>query len=235
MTAKNHLPIGIVAKWVAALATALVAAAANGADGPAIGGRAGTLGIGPEVTFGLGETVHLRAGIFAGDYDDTITERGIDYDGDLELRNGTVLFDWYPGGGVFRLTGGAALNDSELVGTAPLEDLLRREIPGLPPVTFDLGTLRGTTTVDPVGPYVGVGFGNPFRGGRWGFTLDLGIVHHGEPEVDLVAETQVPIGIIPGGQAALDEALAEEEAALQEEVEDYRYLPVVAFGITFSF
>jgi hypothetical protein len=122
-----------------------------------------------------------------------------------------------------------------LVGTAPLEDLLRREIPTLPPLTFDLGTLRGTATVDPVGPYVGLGFGNPFQGGRWGFTLDLGVVDYGEPDIDLVAVTQIPIGLIPGGQAALDRALDEEEEALQDEVDGYRYLPVISLGFTYSF
>jgi hypothetical protein len=222
---------------IAALAflSALLAAAPSGADGLSIGGRAGTLGFGPEATFGVAETVHLRGGVFAGAYDDSLTERGIDYDADLELRHVTALVDWYPGGGFFRLSAGAAWNDSDLVGTAPLEDLLRREIPNLPPLSFDLGTLRGTATVDPVGPYVGVGFGNPFNGGRWGFTLDLGVVDYGEPDIDLVAVTQIPISLIPGGQAALDAALAEEEAALQDEVDGYRYLPVVSLGLTYSF
>ena len=234
MKRSNPSPVPIL---LALSTIALLAAAASGADGPAIGGRAGTLGIGPELTLGLGSasTVHLRLGIFAGDYQDTITERGIDYDGDLELRHGTALVDWYPGGGSFRLSAGAAWNDDELVGTAPLEDLVRREIPNLPPLGFDLGTLQGTGTIDSVGPYVGIGFGNPFNGGRWGFTLDLGVADFGEPDIDLVAITDIPIGLIPGGQGALDAALEEEEAALQDEVEGYRYLPVISFGVTYLF
>ena len=233
MKPSNRHPSTLIV--AAAFLSALVAGAASGADGPAIGGRAGTLGFGPEVTFGLAETIHLRAGIFAGAYDDTITTRDVDYDADLDLRHVTALFDWYPGGGAFRLSAGAAWNDSELVGRAPLEDLLRREVPNLPPLGFDLGTLRGTATVDPVGPYVGIGFGNPFNGGRWGFTVDLGVVDYGEPDVDLEAVTQFPISQIPGGQAALNRALDEEEGALQDEVDGYRYLPVISLGLTYSF
>lgn len=225
--------VGVLFCAVAAL---LFATAASAADGPAVGLRAGTLGIGPEVTFGFRPAVHLRLGLFAGDRSEDTTQRGIDYDADVELRNLTVLLDWHPGGGGFRLSAGAAWNDSEVVGTAPLEDLLRREVPNLPPtLPFDIGTLHGTATVNEIGPYFGVGFGNPFRGGRWGFTVDLGVVYQGEPDVDLVAQTGVPIGIIPGGQEALDLALRAEESALEDEIDGYVYLPVFSIGFTYSF
>jgi hypothetical protein len=223
-----------------ALLAALVAAVVFGAlpvhaDGVALGVRGGSLGIGPELTFGLGERVHLRVAATALDHGDEYTETGIDYDADLELRNGSVLLDWYPGAGSFRLSAGAVWNDTELIATAPLEELLRREIPTLPPLDFDLGTLRGTADIDPVGPYLGIGWGHPFAGGRWGFTFDLGAAYHGEPEVTLVADTSIPIGLIPGGQARLDQELAEEEQSLQEEVDGHRYLPVVSIGFTYSF
>jgi hypothetical protein len=205
------------------------------AENVALGARGGSLGIGPELTFRLGDEVHLRVGALALDHGDEYSETGIDYDADLELRNGSVLLDWYPGEGSFRLSAGAVWNDTELIATAPLEELLRREVPTLPPLDFDLGTLRGTVEVDPVGPYLGIGWGNPFDGGRWGFTFDLGAVYHGEPEVTLVADTLIPIGLIPGGQARLDQELAAEEAELQDEVDGYRYLPVVSIGFTYSF
>jgi hypothetical protein len=215
---------------------ALLLATAASAEGPAIGLRGGTLGIGPEVTFGFTKAVHLRLGAFVGEHGEEVTQRGIDYDADVELRNLPVLLDWHPGGGGFRLSAGAVWNDSEVVGKAPLEDLLRREIPNLPlNLPFDIGTLRGTATVAEIGPYLGVGFGNPFRGGRWGFTLDVGAVYQGEPDVDLVAQTGLPIGIIPGGQAALERALREEEAALEDEIDSYVYLPVISIGFTYSF
>jgi hypothetical protein len=169
-------------RWCAVVAAFLVAAVARGAEGTAIGGRAG-----------------------------------------------------YPTRSVFRVSAGAAVNDSELVGSAPLEDFLRREIPGLPPISFDLGTLHGTATVSPLAPYLGLGFGNPFRGGRWGFALDLGLVYQGEPDVELEADLPFPIGIIPGGQARLDQAIAEEEAALEEEAEDYTWFPVFSIGFTYAF
>ncbi|HVR29395.1 MAG TPA: hypothetical protein VMS86_07645, partial [Thermoanaerobaculia bacterium] len=186
-------------------------------------------------TFRLGQSVHLRAAVAALDHGETYDETGIDYDADLELRHGAVLLDWHPGGRGFRLTAGGVWNDNEVVATAPIEELLRREIPNLPPLTFDAGTLRGTVTVDSVGPYLGFGFGNPFAGGRWGIALDLGAVYHGTPGVTLVADTMIPIELIPGGQEALDRELAEEEQELQAEVEDYRFLPVVSLSISFRF
>src|SRR5688572_29670234 len=68
----------------------------------AAGMRAGTLGFGPEVVFGVSPQVHVRAvgGIFS--YDTTYDATGIEYDGTFELRNALLLVDWHPGGGGFR-------------------------------------------------------------------------------------------------------------------------------------
>lgn len=200
----------------------------------AVGARAGTLGIGPEVVFGLSPQVHARllGGIYS--YDTTYDATGIEYDGTFELRNALLLLDWHPGGGGFRFSAGGGWNDNRLKVSAPLEEFARREIPNLPPLPAGLGELRGTARGDTLVPYVGLGWSRPFSGGRFGMSFDLGAVHLGEPEVDLGIDSPLLAGVPPAARQLLDAAAEEEERRLEAELSDYQYLPVVSFGFTFK-
>jgi hypothetical protein len=130
---------------------------------------------------------------------------------------------------------GGGWNGTEAEVSTPLEGLLRREIPELPPVGVDLGSAVGTAAGDELVPAVLLGWGNPFRGGRWGVSFEVGVLYQGEPEVELEARTPLPVGLVPGGQERLDQLIEEEEAALEEELDDYTVVPVVAFAVTWRF
>lgn len=218
---------------VAALLLLAGAPAATGAE-VAIGVRAGTLGLGPEVVFGLSPQAHLRLVGGAFSYDTTYDATGIDYDGTFELRNALLLLDWHPGGGGFRFTAGGGWNDNRLEVSAPIEEFARREIPNLPPLPAGLGHLRGSAQGDTLVPYLGLGWSRPFSGGRVGMNFDLGAVYLGEPEVDLRVESPLLVGLPPAARQLLDAAAAVEEQRLEAELADYRYLPVVSLGFTFK-
>ena len=64
-------------------------------------------------------------------------------------------------------------------------------------------------------------------------SFDVGALYHGEPEVDLRADLAGGITLPPAGQQILDALAAEEARRLEEELADYTFLPVVAFGITY--
>lgn len=202
----------------------------------AFGVRAGTPGVGIELTTGLTSTLHLRLAATAWDQDVTVETDAVRYDGDVELRNALALLDVHPGGGGFRLTVGAALNDNGLVATAPLLDLAAGELPpGLPP-DLDLGRLVGRAEVDAVAPYAGIGFGNPLGGdGGWSFACDLGAIYLGSPDVTLDLETPLPIELVPGAEDVIESFLEAEEAALEDEIGDYDLFPVLSFSLSYRF
>jgi hypothetical protein len=221
---------------MAMVAVAVLAAVGAARAEVAVGVKAGTLGLGAEVTFDLGQRVALRGGVAAYEEDLTYTASEIEYEGDLEVKDATLLLDFYPAGGGFRLTVGAAWNDHRLEGRAPLRALLTQS-GVLPPGTLlpvDLGTLRGEATVDPLGPYAGIGFGRATRGGRFGLSLDLGVVYHGDPQVELEADSAI-LALFPQLQPLVDAALAQETAELEREAEDYPYYPVVSFTLSYRF
>ena len=221
----------------AAAAFALLSAAPAAAADFAVGLRAGTAGYGPELSVGLSRQVVTRlAGGFLG-YDTTYDETGVRYDGELELRNALLTLDWHPGGGGFRVSVGGAWNDNQLVVTAPLRELVREERPEILPLlpAGDLGRAHGTAAGDSFAPYAGLGWGTPSGDGGWGFSFDVGAMYHGEPEVDLRADLAPGLTLPPLGRQALDLLAAQEAAELEAELADYRYLPVLALGLTYRF
>jgi hypothetical protein len=214
---------------VLALVTS-VAAPAAAQGGFAIGVRAGTTGIGPELACGL--TPHLDARLASGyySYDDTYDATGVHYDGTFDLRNAMLLLDWHPGGGGFRLTAGAGWNGNRLQVQAPISELVRRYRPDLPSLPVELGSVHGEATGQTLAPYAGLGWGRPLGGsGRWSFSVDLGALYLGSPQVDL--ETRLAFQVPPAAQQILDLAVADEERRLEDELDQYRYLPVLSFGL----
>src|SRR4051794_30641752 len=81
-----------------------------------ITGKAGTLGLGAELTVGLGRQVNGRIGVNAFNYSERGEASRIEYKADAELRSATALLDWQPGGGAFRLTGGLVWNGTQVSG-----------------------------------------------------------------------------------------------------------------------
>jgi hypothetical protein len=214
----------------------LIALPASAADW-AVGGRLGTLGLGVEVTAGMGPQVDLRVGAHGGSYDDRRVADDIEYDATAEVRAGTALLDWHPGGGGFRLSGGAVFNGNEVEGESLPPASGFYEIGDVQVPAALLGTLRGQVEWDSVAPYAGLGFGNPFGGdGGWSFGLDLGVIFQGEPQVTLtpIFAPGSPLDN-PVGRALLRTQLDEEERNLEAEFADFDLYPVVSFGVSYRF
>src|ERR1044072_1671527 len=63
---------------------------------------AGTLGIGPEVSYRLSERLGVRGNVTFLSISRDIESDDITYDGKLKLQSGGVMLDVYPFGGGFR-------------------------------------------------------------------------------------------------------------------------------------
>lgn len=202
----------------------------------AVGLRAGTAGVGLDLVGRLSDRAHVRLAAGTVGFDGTISTPDVDYDAEADLSTALLLLDWYPGAGAFRLSAGAGWNGTEVEVTAPLEQLLADEIPPdvlalLPPLGSAVGTAQGEELV----PVLLLGWGNPFRGGRWNLSFEIGAFYQGEPEVDLGVRTGLPVDQLPGGPETLATLIEEEERELERELEDYTVLPVVSLSLTYSF
>lgn len=206
---------------VLALFASSVAAAAG------LGGlKASSPGIGLEVSSGVLEPFGRRAWITATRHE--VEEAGVRYDDSFRYGTGFLLADWHPGGTGFRLSGGLAYNHQ------------RTEISGRPSgSTIGIG---GSYPTAPFGsfddrmryakpsPYLGMGWGiAPSRKSGLYFSADLGVMYQ-RPGASFIgsckALTPAACGLSPD---------LREESDYRNGSEDFRFFPVVSFGVGLRF
>jgi len=208
-----------------------------------VGVKAGTTGVGVDISFALTRTINARLSLTSYDFDsrsetveidDADNRATIDADLAIDFGANALLFDWYVFDGTFHLTTGIVQNNTEFDLTGQLSDAT---------VVFDGTTynvlndfsdptMSGTVKLsDSFEPYMGVGWGRK-AGAYSGFSLsfELGIMFI-SPEINLKAPTHVD----PNLQAQLDEDVKEAEDAALDEISDFEIWPVVSLGLNYAF
>ncbi len=226
--------------WIAMVMAVALAAPCHGEDamggalqGWEVSARASTLGAGVEVRKAFGSQLAVR-GLVSG-YGYSLEEEysDVEYEGDLDLRSGGVLFDWHPGGYWFRVSAGLLLNGNEL-------DLDAEPVGG----TFEfndveysaaqVGSATGKAEFDDIAPYLGFGFARaPDAGRGLSVSMDIGVLFQGAPSFDL----QVNCGMaVPAETCAQIRHDADaERAQFEDDADDFEYYPVIAVGLGYRF
>ncbi|NQU39702.1 MAG: hypothetical protein HQ523_07095 [Lentisphaerae bacterium] len=225
--------IGVLIVWACA---ATVAYAASGDTGLTL--KAGTPGIGVDLTVGLSDRVNVRlsGNAFSYTYDDyEFDEEDVGADvvasvdkveATLDLMTLGAFLDWHPGGGGFRLSAGAFYNGNEgsLTVTAGDTVIINGE-------EYELQRLDGVIDFNTFAPYVGIGWGNAAQAdSHWHFALDLGVLVQGSPKVMLSATSTDPFL-----QASLNSNLAQEEEEIEEDLDPFVLYPVLTLGASYTF
>jgi hypothetical protein len=203
----------------------------------ALTGKAGTLGLGAELTVGLLPHLDGRLGVNGFSYSDRREASNIDYDADARLRNATALLDLHPGGHAFRLTGGLVWNGNRVDGHSRPSPSGTYDIGGVQIPVSVVQRLDGRAEFDPIVPYLGLGWGNPIRSTRRaGVAFDLGMMFQGKAKVNLtpVIPQDSPINN-PVAREALEILVRREEQDLEDEASDYDVYPVVSLGVWYRF
>ncbi len=211
----------------AVLVARLAAHAAPGDIG--VGIKAGTLGGGLEATIGLASGLNARLGVNYLNFSSSETVNEVDYDLDLDFGSVALFLDWHPFNGIFRLTGGAMFNGNEM------------ELSGRPSsavsvgdhryTASQVGAITGTMEFDGLAPYLGIGWSSvhPQEKG-WGIALDLGVLFQGSPTLaSLRADGTAR------DNPLFQEDLQKEKAKIEDDIDGYRYYPVVSVMATYKF
>jgi hypothetical protein len=193
--------------------------------GWAIGIRLSTFGPGIEIIKSFNPLINLRLG---GSYFKLKTEFSVDNDistinksyttfGEINLLADInfLRFMHFTGGLLYNLT------KEEMV-AKPKEDYY---IGDVVLTSETVGSIYYTLTPNKLCPYAGLGFGSSISGSRRvSFAVDLGIVYHGTPKVQLDANGMVS-----------PTASEEQQHMLQDNVKGYRFYPVLNFQLSFRF
>ena len=191
----------------------------------ALSAKGSTLGLGGEFTTGVIPKVNARVGINTLNFDYDGDLEDVEYELGLDFFSITGLVDWYVFDGSFRLSAGILSMDHEITLDAiPTAD---EDIGDTTYTPKDIGTLSGCIEIDQVAPYVGIGWGNPLTSSRrWGFTCDFGVAFISSPDVSLSAT---------GPAAGLAKDLAKEKADIEDELDPFKYYPVIALSFFYRF
>ncbi|HKW36344.1 MAG TPA: hypothetical protein VJO54_00875 [Burkholderiales bacterium] len=204
-------------KFLAFALTLLPAAAM--AD-TSIGVRAGTLGLGLELSYPISQRIGVRLNADSYKYSKGYTQDGIDYDGKATLKTGSLLLDFYPFANNFRISAGPMYNGNKLGLSTPTTSLTVNGNPYQ-------ASLDGHVDFKKYVPYAGIGYGRPIGTGL-SLTFDLGVVFQGTPKATLT-------GTCTGACAGFQNDVAAQEASLNDSIKDFRYYPVVTLGLAYTF
>lgn len=199
-----------------------------GAAGPlSLGASGGSTGAGIEAEIGLDDRMCLRFSHSLLSASRNMSWHGLPYMFDASMNWTTVLLDIHPSGGGFRFSAGAAINsggvDLEIASTSPIE------LGGRVYTPEEVGTIRGEVEMNPLAPYVGLGFENRPESGR-GLVLstDIGIVAQSY-RVELAHEGgTLPLNL----EQAVYEAVEIEEGSLERTLNSLGIYPVIKLSLT---
>lgn len=133
---------------------------------------------------------------------------------DLNLSSAQLVGDWYPSNGGFHLSGGLVFNNNKIT------------IAGTGNVNNKPATVSAEIKMsDAVSPYLGLGYATrPKDAKGFGFNFDLGVMFQ-KPKVTLTA---TGVGVT---QADIDA----QTAKVQDAADKFKNMPVLGFGISYSF
>lgn len=211
------------------LAAALPGLAA--AEGAAVTGKLGTLGLGIEVSSRINDDWNSRVGFNAFNYSTGKTESGIDYDFKLKLQTLSMIADYFPGrGSQFRLSLGL-MYDNNQAGMTAKPTAGNYTINNVAYTAAQVGSLKGDLHFNKGAPYLGIGFGNPVaKGAGWNFMGDLGFLYQGKPKVKL--NVTCGTGVVC---ATLQSNVAAEQGQAESAISGFRWYPVVSIGAAYQF
>jgi hypothetical protein len=207
------------------VAAAPSAAPASNTAGIDIGLKAGTLGLGLDLSKSLGDKFAVRLNVNQYDFDHSGTESGIDYDMNLKWQNTGLMLDWHPFGGGFRVSAGYVLNSNKISMTA-LPTGGTYTIGGNTYDTTQISSLTGEVTFSN-GGYLGLGYGKGGLRKGFGFTFEVGVLFQDSPKINLTATGSAA--------AAAESNIQIEEAQAADSMKDFKLYPQVAVGVSYGF
>lgn len=192
-----------------------------------VGVRAGTLGLGGEVTVRVTNNIALRGGYGVVPFDLNAEFEEVEYTVEPTSPFANVGVDFFPFRGGFRLSGG--LMFLQQPSTLRAEFTGEVEVGDETYTSDEVHALIGTLDHGSMAPYVTIGFGRTFRRGL-GLFLDLGAAYMLD-EATFTLDAEGPMADDPEFRAQMQR----EEQRVQEDAGDYlRLWPILSIGLRFG-
>ena len=195
----------------------------------AFGMKMGSGGVGLEVTSEGDYDVNMRYLLTWLQYKRKGVDSDVYYQGEVTPLHIGVNADYYPSEGGFRFTGGLFYNGTKLSANGYATNGTF-DLGGTTYTAAQAGTLDVTVEWNKIAPYIGIGWGNPFRSfSPWTISFDFGLMYQGNAKATGFANG--PLSADPTFRANLKNELKQLESSLQT----LQWFPVLALTITYKF
>lgn len=190
----------------------------------------GTDGIGFQVGYRDNPSFGGRATLSLLKYDAKFTASDLRVKGSVEFIDGTLMADWYPFEGGFRVSGGLRFGQNRVKvraeatnGTFVVGGLNYNDVTGITSIT-------GKAQYNPVIPVLTIGYaGQPSTALPLLLSIDAGIAYVGTSKVTLSAEGP------QAGDAIFQRRLRDQEASIKREVNKHPIVPVLNVAAVYRF
>lgn len=220
----------------------------------AVGVKVGIDGIGFDVATPLARKWNLRGGASFFNYNANVTENGIGVSGNIYFRSVNTSVDWFPFGGLFRISPGAILyNGNRVSATASVPGGDNFTLGSVQYTSSSTSPVSGTFDVafgNKVAPSLTIGLGNllPRKGGHFSMSSEIGVEYINTPvltmnltgAVCLTAST-VDGACPPGTPMPINSTPAilaneqAEQAKLNKDISVLRVFPIASIELGYRF
>ncbi|HXP82347.1 MAG TPA: hypothetical protein VN976_20790 [Verrucomicrobiae bacterium] len=209
-----------------------------------IGVKISTLGAGIEVATPLAGKFNLRGGFNMFRYSRPITNDGIQYDGHLQFQSAEAHLDWFLLGGIHISPGILFYNGNQVTATASVPGGQTFSVGGTSYESDPTAPVTGTGKLDfvKVSPSIMVGIGNliPRNGRHYSFLFEVGGAYQGSARVALnlagnVCDTTGTICRAVSSDPTVLANIQAQQVKIQNDVNPYRFFPVLSLGVGFNF
>lgn len=199
-----------------------------------LGVTAGTLGVGPEVSYRISEHVGVRTNATFFSFSHDFDSDDIRYDAKLRLRSGGAMLDVYPLGGGFRMSGGVRVNGNRARGIGVPNDGTSYVIDGTTYTAAEIGTLHAETDINKFAPALTLGYGGGLSNGLT-LGVEAGALFQGAVKVKPLTVTGLCADITVGPCSSLATDLEAERQSINEDIKDYKIYPILQVTLGYKF
>lgn len=209
-----------------------------------IGVKVSTLGAGIEVATPLGQKFNVRGGFNMMRLNHTFNSNGITYSGQLQFQSGEAHLDYFPFWGIHVSPGLLFYNGNQITASAAVSGGQTFSIGGTTYESDPATPVTGTGKLDfvKVAPSIMLGVGNliPRSGRHYSFLFEVGAVYEGSARAALNLTGNVCA--VGGGSCraissdpTVQANVAAQQVKIQNDVNPYRFFPVISLGVGFNF
>jgi hypothetical protein len=210
-----------------------------------IGVKISSLGAGIEVATPLAGKLNVRGGFNMFRYDRPITNSGIHYDGQLRFQSAEAHLDWFPFWGFHISPGLLFYNGNQVSANAAVPGGQTFSLGGTTYESDPTTPVSGTGKLDfvKVSPSIMLGVGNliPRSGRHYSFLFEVGGAYQGSARVALNLTGNVCDPGSPSSCRAISSDptvqanIQAQQVKIQNDVNPYRFFPVISLGVGFNF